>query len=176
MPVLRVQVPAVTVVALAAIPLHDGGLAGPDALSHARRFFRPADPIRVILSRQAQADLAVLAEGIRPGGCHRPTGERLAPDVRAVRYEHVLPVHPHPRHGRREPPRDRLQRADHATGGVQAWPGSIRWAIDSPHVYWLDRPERSSGLFDLASVDGLEKVRTVGDYTLYRITACGLDP
>ena len=50
----------------------------------------------------------------------------------------------------------------------------IRWAIDSPHVYWLDRPERSSGLIDLASVDGLEKVRTVGDYTLYRITACGL--
>ena len=35
----------------------------------------------------------------------------------------------------------------------------IRWAIDSPHVYRLDRPERSSGLFDLASVDGLEKVR-----------------
>ena len=50
----------------------------------------------------------------------------------------------------------------------------IRWAIDSPHVYWLDRPERSSGLADLASVAGLEPVRTVQDYTLYRITACGL--
>ena len=25
----------------------------------------------------------------------------------------------------------------------------IRWAIDSSHVYWLDRPERSSGLTDL---------------------------
>ncbi|NUR80354.1 MAG: hypothetical protein HOQ21_07930, partial [Dermatophilaceae bacterium] len=51
----------------------------------------------------------------------------------------------------------------------------IRWAIDSKHVYWLDRPERSSGLEDLASNPGVEKVRTDGDYTLYRITACGLD-
>jgi hypothetical protein len=50
----------------------------------------------------------------------------------------------------------------------------IRWAIDSPHVYWLDRPERSSGLKDLADVDGLERVATDGDYTLYRVTACGL--
>ena len=52
----------------------------------------------------------------------------------------------------------------------------IRWAIDSPHVYWLDRPERSSGLFDLASVEGLEEVRSVGNYTHYRIPACGLGP
>ncbi len=50
----------------------------------------------------------------------------------------------------------------------------IRWAIDSPHVYWLDRPDRSSGLKDLDTVEGLEKVRTVGDYTLYAITGCGL--
>jgi hypothetical protein len=50
----------------------------------------------------------------------------------------------------------------------------IRWAIGSKHVYWLDRPERSSGLEDLDSNDGVEKVRTDGDYTLYRITACGL--
>ena len=50
----------------------------------------------------------------------------------------------------------------------------IRWAIDSTHVYWLDRPERSSGLKDLANVDGVEPVRTDGDYTLYRVTGCGL--
>jgi hypothetical protein len=50
----------------------------------------------------------------------------------------------------------------------------IRWAIDSTHVYWLDRPERSSGLTDLANVDGVEPVRTDGDYTLYRVTGCGL--
>ena len=50
----------------------------------------------------------------------------------------------------------------------------IRWAIGSKHVYWLDRPERSSGLDDLDSNDGVEKVRTDGDYTLYRITACAL--
>ena len=28
------------------------------------------------------------------------------------------------------------------------------WAIDSTHVCWLDRPERSSGLFDIAKVEG----------------------
>ena len=50
----------------------------------------------------------------------------------------------------------------------------VRWAIDSPHVYWLDVPERSSGLKDLAKVDGVEAVRTDGDYTLYRVTGCGL--
>jgi hypothetical protein len=50
----------------------------------------------------------------------------------------------------------------------------IRWAIDSSHVYWLDVPERSSGLKDLAKVDGVEAVRTDGDYTLYRVTGCGL--
>ncbi|MCU1539011.1 MAG: hypothetical protein JWP82_3362 [Humibacillus sp.] len=50
----------------------------------------------------------------------------------------------------------------------------VRWAIGSPHVYWLDIPERSSGMADLDTVDGVEKVRTVGDYTLYRITGCGL--
>jgi hypothetical protein len=41
-------------------------------------------------------------------------------------------------------------------------------------VYWLDLPERTSGLTDLDANPGVEKVRTVGDYTLYRVTACGL--
>lgn len=50
----------------------------------------------------------------------------------------------------------------------------IRWAIDSTHTYWLDRPELTSGLFHLDKVAGLQKVETVGQYTLYRITACGL--
>jgi hypothetical protein len=49
---------------------------------------------------------------------------------------------------------------------------NVRWAIDSPHTYWLDRPERSSGLTDLEKVDGLQKVTTIGDYTLYKITGC----
>lgn len=53
---------------------------------------------------------------------------------------------------------------------------NVRYAIDSPHVYWLDRPERTSGLFHLDTVEGLTKVATAGDYTLYRITACGLGP
>ena len=51
---------------------------------------------------------------------------------------------------------------------------NVRWAIDSPHTYWLDRPERSSGLAGLDTVEGLEKVTTVGGYTLYKITGCGL--
>lgn len=48
----------------------------------------------------------------------------------------------------------------------------VRWAIESPHVYWLDKPERSSGLMQLSTVPGVERVQSVGAYTLYRITGC----
>ncbi len=50
----------------------------------------------------------------------------------------------------------------------------IRWAIGSTHTYWLDFPDRTSGLMHLDRVDGVEKVETVGQYTLYRVTGCGL--
>lgn len=50
----------------------------------------------------------------------------------------------------------------------------VRWAIGSTHTYWLDRPALTSGLMHLDTVAGLAKVETAGQYTLYRITGCGL--
>ena len=140
-------------------------------------FFRPSDPKKVILSFEAQDSLRRLAALIPAGqGVVGPPGERLAAHVAALRHQHALPLDPDPRR-----PATRSSSAP----GSTTWRHrpdvcaamarhDIRWAIDSTHVYWLDRPERSSGLTDLANVDGVEAVRTDGDYTLYRVTGCGL--
>ena len=175
-PLLRRQVPAVTVVALTAIPLATVVWQAPTRSAMLDHFFRPADPSRVILSRTAQADLAVLADMIPAGDGVIGRPENGTPLMHALfgtnTFYRSIPI---PDTG----DENLLGTGfNELTTRPEVCPPlarhGIRWAIDSPHVYWLDRPERSSGLFDLASVDGLEQVRSVGDYTLFRITACGL--
>ncbi len=173
-PVLRSQVPAVTLVALAAIPLATVVWQAPTRSTMLDGFFRPADPARVILSRQAQADLAVLAGEIPPGEGLIGRPENGSPLMYALfgtnTFYRSIPI---PDTGDENLLGTGFAQLTTRPDVCQALARhGIRWAIDSPHVYWLDRPERSSGLVDLASVDGLEKVRTVGDYTLYRITGC----
>ena len=175
-PVLRSQVPAVTVVALAVIPLATVVWQAPTRSAMLDGFFRPGDPTRVILSRQAQADLALLAEEIPAGEGLIGRPENGSPLMHALfgtnTFYRSIPI---PDTGDEHLLGTGFDQMTTRPEVCQALARhGIRWAIDSPHVYWLDHPERSSGLFDLASVDGLEHVRTVGDYTLYRITACGL--
>lgn len=175
-PVLRSQVPAVTLVALATIPLATLVWQGPTRSAMLDGFFRPSDPTRVILSREAQADLAVLAEEIPAGQGLIGRPENGSPLMYALfgtnTFYRSIPIPDTGDENLLGTGFDELATRPEVCQALARH--DIRWAIDSPHVYWLDRPERSSGLFDLASVDGLEKVRTVGDYTLYRITACGL--
>ena len=175
-PALRSQVPAVTLVALAAIPLATVVWQAPTRSAMLDGFFRPADPNRVILSRQAQADLAVLAEEIPAGEGLIGRPENGSPLMNALfgtnTFYRSIPIPDTGDENLLGTGFDEMTTRPEVCEALARH--GIRWAIDSPHVYWLDRPERSSGLIDLASVDGLEKVRTVGDYTLYRITACGL--
>jgi hypothetical protein len=177
-PVLRFQVPALTLLALVAIPLATVAWQAPTRTAMLDEFFRPADPTHVILSRQAQADLAVLAREIPAGEGVVGRPENGSPLMFALFGTNTL--------YRSIPIPDTGDEHLIGTGFDQMTTRPdvcaalarhhIRWAIDSPHVYWLDRPERSSGLFNLSTVPGLERVSTSGDYTLYRITACGLTP
>lgn len=138
-------------------------------------FFRPALPDRVILSRAAQDDLRRLAALVPPGQGVVGRPENGSPLMYALFGTNTLYRSiPIPLTG------DEIvigtgfdamtTRPDVCAALARH---DIRWAIDSSHVYWLDRPERSSGLFHLAEVDGVEPVRTEGSYTLYRITGCG---
>ena len=177
-PVLRIQVPALTLVALVAIPLATVVWQAPTRTAMLDEFFRPADPTHVILSRQAQADLAVLAREIPAGEGVVGRPENGSPLMYALfgtdTFYRSIPI---PETGDEQligTGFDEMTTRPDVCAALARH--GIRWAIDSPHVYWLDRPERSSGLFDLASVDGLERVTTAGDYTLFRITACGLTP
>jgi hypothetical protein len=175
-PFLRIQVPAVSLVALAAIPFATVVANGPTRDAMLDQFFHPADPTHVILSSQAQADLASLAADIPPGEGLVGRPENGSPLMYALFGTNTLYRSiPIPDTG------DELLIGtgfDEMTTRPEVCEAlarhGIRWAIDSSHVYWLDRPERSSGLFDLDAAAGVEPVRTAGDYTLYRITACGL--
>jgi hypothetical protein len=175
-PFLRVQVPAVTLVALAAIPFATVVVHGPARSTMLENFFQPVAPTHVILSSAAQADLAELARDIPAGEGLVGRPENGSPLMFALfgtnTFYRSIPI---PDTG------DELLIGtgfDEMTTRPDVCEAlarhGIRWAIDSPHVYWLDRPERSSGLADLAAVAGVERVRTAGDYSLYRITACGL--
>lgn len=138
-------------------------------------FFHPRDPTHVILSAAAQRDLARLAADIPPGEGVVGRPENGSPLMYAMFGTNtVYRSIPIPTTG------------DDAVIGtgfdeMAARPevcqalrrNKIRWAIDSSHVYWLDRPERSSGLIGLGGVDGLQEAARSGDYTLYRITGCG---
>jgi hypothetical protein len=139
-------------------------------------FFVPRHPYQVIADAQQQSSMAALAKLIPPGQGLVGRPESGSPLMWALFGTNTLYRSiPIPATG-----------DDHLIGTgfdqLTTRPDvcaalarhDIRWAIDSTHTYWLDRPELSSGLFHLDKVAGLEKVETVGQYTLYRITACGL--
>ena len=137
-------------------------------------FYRPADPTHVILSDQGRHDLAALAALIPPGEGVVGRPENGSPLMYALFGTNTLfRSIPIPLTG------DEIvigtgfdQLTTRPDVCVALARHHIRWAIDSTHVYWLDRPERSSGLFDLANVEGVEPVKTVGAYTLFTITGC----
>ncbi len=164
------------VLALAAIPLGTVVADHSDRAALLETFFHPAQPERVILSQAAQGQLAVLAAKIPRGAGVVSRPENGSPLMYALFGTNTLyrslPV---------------LSSGDNGLIGagfskVTTRPDvcaalarhDIRYAIDSPHTYWLDKPERTSGLFQLDTQAGVERVASAGDYTLYRITACGL--
>ena len=176
LPPLRTRPTVAAALALALLPLSTVVLDGGTRSSLLSSFFRPDAPQKVILSFEAQESLREIA-GLIPEGegvVGRP--ENGSPLMFALFGTNTLYRSiPIPTTGDEivigTGFNDIVNRPDVCAALARH---DIRWAIDSSHVYWLDRPERSSGLTDLDTVDGLEEVRTVGDYTLYRITACGL--
>ena len=176
LPPLRTRPTVAAALALAVLPLSTVVLDAGTRSSLLSSFFRPDAPQKVILSFEAQESLREIA-GLIPEGegvVGRP--ENGSPLMFALFGTNTLYRSiPIPTTGDEivigTGFNDIVNRPDVCAALARH---DIRWAIDSTHVYWLDRPERSSGLTDLDTVDGLEKVRTVGDYTLYRITACGL--
>jgi hypothetical protein len=163
-------------VALALVPLATVVWNGSTRRAMLDEFFRPSDPKKVILSFAAQDSLRRLTALIPPGQGVVGRPENGSPLMYALFGTNTL--------YRSIPIPDIGDENLIGTGFAQmnSRPEvcaamarhDIRWAIGSPHVYWLDRPERSSGLMGLDAVDGVEKVKTVGDYTLYRVTGCGL--
>ncbi len=159
------------------IPLLTLGLNGAPATAMLTGFFRPDDPKKVILSFEAQDSLRRLAALIPAGQGVVGRPENGSPLMCALFGTNTLYRSiPIPTTGDEivigTGFDDMAARPDVCEAMARH---DIRWAIDSTHVYWLDRPERSSGLTDLAHVDGVEAVRTDGDYTLYRVTGCGLE-
>lgn len=162
--------------ALAAIPL---GTVVADAGARSavlHYFFYPRFPERVIASRAAQASMGELAALIPPGAGVVGRPENGSPLMYALfdtnTFYRSIPVLSSGDNGLIGAGFDEMTTRPEVCAALRRH--NIRYAIDSPHVYWLDHPERTSGLFHLDRVAGLEKVATAGDYTLYRITACGL--
>ena len=176
LPPLRTRPTVAAALALAILPLStvvlDASTRG-DLLSN---FFRPDAPQKVILSFEAQDSLRQIAASIPEGQGVVGRPENGTPLMFALFGTNTLYRSiPIPTTGDEivigTGFNDLVHRRDVCEALARH---DVRWAIDSPHVYWLDRPERSSGLKDLDTVDGLQEVRTVGDYTLYKITGCGL--
>lgn len=162
--------------AVAAIPL---GTVVADAGARSavlHYFYYPRFPERVIASRAAQASMAELAALIPPGAGVVGRPENGSPLMYALfdtnTFYRSIPVLSSGDNGLIGAGFDEMTSRPAVCAALRRH--NIRYAIDSPHVYWLDRPERTSGLFHLDRVAGLEKVETAGDYTLYRITACDL--
>ena len=175
-PVLAARPIAVGVVSVLVIPLLTLGLNGATRDRMLTGFFRPNDPKKVILSFEAQDSLRRLAARIPTGQGVVGRPENGSPLMFALFGTNTLYRSiPIPATGDEivigTGFDDMTARPDVCEAMARH---DIRWAIDSTHVYWLDHPERSSGLTNLAHVDGVEAVRTDGDYTLYRVTGCGL--
>jgi hypothetical protein len=176
LPVVRTRPALAALVAIALLPLltvvwsaHTRGqmLAG---------FFRPGEARKVILSFEAQDALRSLAADIPAGQGVVGRPENGSPLMYALFGTNTLYRSlPIPTTGDEIVIGTGFDDLEHRPDVCAALARhDIRWAIGSPHVYWLDLPERTSGLTDLDANPGVEKVRTVGDYTLYRVTACGL--
>jgi hypothetical protein len=175
-PLLGRRPMAAALVALAAIPL---GTVVADYGARStllRHFFHPRLPEREILSLERQHQLAELAAKIPPGAGLVGRPENGSPLMYALfrtnTFYRSIPVLSSGDNGLIGAGFDEMTRRPDVCAALARH--DIRYAIDSPHVYWLDRPERTPGLFNLETVDGLEVVAKAGDYTLYRITACGL--
>jgi hypothetical protein len=139
-------------------------------------FFWPSQPERVILSQEETASLARIAEQIPPGQAVVGRPENGSPLMWALFGTDTLYRSiPIPASGDGlligTGFADMAHRPDVCAALAR---NNVRWAIGSPHTYWLDRPALTSGLMHLDQVNGLENVETVGQYTLYRITGCGL--
>ena len=166
----------VGLVALLVIPALTLGLNGGTRHRMLTDFFQPSDPKKVILSFEAQDSLrrlnALIPAGQGVVGRPENGSPLMWPLFGTNTLYRSIPI---PTTGDEivigTGFDDMAGRPDVCEAMARH---DIRWAIDSTHVYWLDRPERSSGLTDLANVDGVEAVRTDGDYTLYRVTGCGL--
>ncbi|MGO4661898.1 DUF6541 family protein [Terrabacter sp. 2TAF16] len=166
----------VGLVAVLVIPVLTLGLNGATRERMLTGFFQPDEPKKVILSFEAQDSLRRLNALIPPGegvvGRPENGSPLMWPLFGTNTLYRSIPI---PTTGDEivigTGFDDMANRPDVCAAMARH---DIRWAIDSTHVYWLDRPERSSGLKDLANVDGVEPVRTDGDYTLYRVTGCGL--
>jgi hypothetical protein len=167
---------AVGLVAVLAIPVLTLGLNGATRHRMLSGFFRPTSPERVILSFEGQDSLRRLAALIPTGqgvvGRPENGSPLMWPLFGTNTLYRSIPI---PTTGDEIVIGTGFNDMEHRPDVCEAMARhDIRWAVDSTHVYWLDRPERSSGLKDLAKVDGVEPVRTDGDYTLYRVTGCGL--
>ncbi len=175
-PGLATRPAVVGLLALLVIPALTLGLNGGTRHRMLTDFFQPSDPKKVILSFEAQDSLRRLGALVPAGqgvvGRPENGSPLMWPLFGTNTLYRSIPI---PTTGDEivigTGFDDMAHRPDVCAAMARH---DIRWAIDSTHVYWLDRPERSSGLTDLADVDGVEPVRTDGDYTLYRVTGCGL--
>jgi hypothetical protein len=163
-----------SVAALAVIPLVTVVANASTRVTFLTEYYRPAEPERVILSFEAQDSLRQLAALIPAGQGVVGRPENGSPLMYALFGTNTLYRSiPIPATGDELLIGTGFAQMEQRPEVCQAMARhDIRWAIDSPHVYWLDRPERSSGLKNLDQVNGVEKVKTVGDYTLYRVTGC----
>jgi hypothetical protein len=165
---------AASVAALAVIPLVTVVANASTRVDFLTEFYQPSDPKKVILSFEAQDSLRQLAALIPPGQGVVGRPENGSPLMYALFGTNTLfRSIPIPATGDEILIGTGFDEMEQRPEVCQAMARhDIRWAIDSPHVYWLDRPERSSGLKNLDQVSGVERVKTVGDYTLYRVTGC----
>jgi hypothetical protein len=175
-PALGSRPVAVGLVAVLVIPVLTLGLNGATRQRMLSGFFRPTSPERVILSFEGQDSLRRLAALIPTGqgvvGRPENGSPLMWPLFGTNTLYRSIPI---PTTGDEIVIGTGFNDMEHRPDVCEAMARhDSRWAVDSTHVYWLDRPERSSGLKDLAHVDGVEPVRTDGDYTLYRVTGCGL--
>ncbi|WP_347352608.1 DUF6541 family protein [Intrasporangium sp.] len=163
-------------VALALVPALTVALDASTRYRLLHDFFQPSQPDRVILSDDGRAALAQLAERIPAGQGVVGRPENGSPLMWALFGTNTL-YRSIPIMGAGDGLligtgfADMQRRPDVCAALAR---NDIRWAIGSTHTYWLDRPALTSGLMDLDEVDGVEKVETVGQYTLYRVTGCGL--
>ena len=171
---LRTRPTVAAALALSLLPLSTVVLYAPTRSDFLSGFFRPDSPQKVILSFEAQDSLREMARLIPDGEGVVGRPENGTPLMFALFGTNTLYRSiPIPTTGDEivigTGFNDLVNRPDVCAALARH---NVRWAIDSPHTYWLDRPERSSGLANLKKVEGLQKVTTIGDYTLYKITGC----